>query len=154
MSEPNAVVDELAQLEAEVDAARKEREEFELAHSKAKRAQQLRDELDTERRALKDAKTIADLEAKYGQAGKSLWRIDTGDGMVVVKKPNHLFYKKYLDAGKYDTTAIYKLVSPCLVYPDKAAFEAILESEPATLMRCGDAVCTLAGVRRSDLEGK
>jgi hypothetical protein len=74
--------------------------------------------------------------------------------MIVVKKPNHLLFKKFQDVGKTDSTAMYKLVSPCLVHPDKAAFETILEEEPATMARCGDAVCTLAGVRRSDWEGK
>lgn len=156
MSEPNAVEvkDELAQLEAELETARKEREEFEAAQSRAKRAQQLKEELETEKRALKDAQTLAELESKHGPVGKAIYRIDTSDGMIVVKKPNHLAFKKHQDSGKNNTDAIYKLVRPCLVYPDVSAFEAILESEPATLIRCGDAVCYLAGIRRSDWEGK
>jgi hypothetical protein len=154
MSEPNAVVDELAQLEAEIEAARKAREEFEAAQAKAKRTQELKDELEAEKRALKDAQTIADLEAKHGPIGKALYKVDTSDGMIVLKKPNHLLFKKHQDVGKNDSAAMYKLVRPCLAHPDVTAFESILESEPATLVRCSDAVCYLAGIRRSDWEGK
>jgi hypothetical protein len=155
MSEPNAVEnDELAQLEAELEALRKEREDFDQAKAQASKAQKLRDAIEQEKRELAEAKALADLEAKHGAVGKYLYRVNTGEGMVVVKRPNHLFYKRFVDEGKTNTEAYDKLVRPCLVYPDKVRFDQICEAEPGTLVKCADAVVWLAGTKKSDLEGK
>lgn len=126
-------------------------EERRQARLRASRAQR---ELEEVRRARTEAEKLEELEATHGELDKMIKRVDTGQRMVVVKRPNHLHYKRFVDKGKTTSEELLKLVRPCVLYPDKAEFDRILEEEPAALVRCADAVCFLAGMRKEESEGK
>lgn len=146
--------DEGAELEARIEKARSAREDRERKAAEAKRLERLREEAEAEELALKEDEILEELEAKHGALGKKIRRVSTSEGMIVVKKPNHLLFKKYQDKGSTDTIELDKLVRPCLVYPDKAAFDRIVEEVPAALMKAANAVCALAGVGKEDIAGK
>lgn len=144
--------------ETELEARRAKARE-ELAAAEARRAARAADvalERDVEREELaaRNAIAIADAEEKYGEIGRHIAIIETDLGVVIVKRPNHLLFRRYQDASKATTEAFSKLVTPCLVYPTVDAFERLLEQLPATLLRTANAVCALAGVRGEEVSGK
>jgi len=141
-------------LEAKVEAARAARDELEKKNEGRRRLERLREEAAAEERGLFEAQKLIELEAAHGPLGKAIRRVNTSEGMIVVKKPNHVLFQKYQDKGATDTEALQKLVRPCLVYPDKASFDRICEEAPASLLKCANAVCALAGIGREEIAGK
>lgn len=138
----------IAVARAETDRLEKEREDrAELAELEATAAKAERD--------AKDAKVIVEIEEKHGVIdGVRLVRVDTELGVVVLKRANHLIYKRFRDAGEAKTEDLEKLVRPCLVHPDKSAFDAMVEDVPAILDRCANAIVKLAGFRMKEVAGK
>jgi hypothetical protein len=101
-----------------------------------------------------EAEALDTLELEHGKIDDRIRRIDTPGGMVVVKRPAGVLVRRYLDAGKATTEAWDKLVTPCVIYPDKATFRALCDDFPATLQLAADAVCWLAGWGREQAVGK
>lgn len=147
----------------------------ELAELRAKRAALLaakaardveegaRAKLEQERRALRDEQALDEAEQKFGPAleygtgaadGRKIARVPTDLGAVIVKRPNHVLFKRFQDSGEANSAEFDKLVRPCLVHPDPATFDRFLEEQPAILVRVAGAVATLAGVRMKELAGK
>lgn len=135
-----------------------------LAAAEARRAElaERRDKVDAER-ALKERVAAAEreatelealeqLEQEHGELGHKLLRVDTPEGMIVLKKAAFVVVKRYMDKGKATTEAYDKLVRPSVVYPDRAEFQRLVEEYPATLNLCADAVCWLAGWGRKEGE--
>jgi hypothetical protein len=149
MSEGNT----LQELEARRNEARRRREAAEAAADKARQLEVLKLEVEAEERAAKEAEAFAKLEAEHGPIGKRLLVVNTDAGAVVVKRPNHVLWKRFQDKPEA-SGAIDKIVSSCLVYPSKVEFEALCEEVPAALMLAAEAVCRLAGINRQDLAGK
>lgn len=147
-------MDEIARLQAELEAERAKLAEIEARREARVRGERLRQELDDTKRASHEAELLEELEAKHGPVGRRIMRIDTDEGMLVVGKANDLHYRRFVDRGKTNTEELMKLVRPCLLYPSKADFDRILQEVPAALVRCADAVCHLAGVRKDEAEGK
>lgn len=145
---------EAALLQAELEAELAKLAEIDARRAQRERGEKLRRELAETKRARKDAEIIEQLEAKHGPLGKRLVRIDTDEGMIVVRKPDPRLYQRFVDQGKTNVEALNKLVRPHVVHPDKTEFDRILEEVPAALMRCADGVCYLAGVRKQEAEGK
>jgi hypothetical protein len=154
MSEPNAVLDELAQLQRDLDTIRESNALVEIESEKKRKVFALKAEIEHEKRRSVEAQVLSELEEKHGAVGKHLAVVETGEGVIVLKRPNHLQYKKFTDADKHTSDTFYRLVAPSLVYPTKAEWERINEAEPATLVKCANACVTLAGFTRADLEGK
>lgn len=143
-------------LEERLADARRKRDEAETRRRTKFREEDLeRDLVDEERRA-KDEETLLELETQYGREGISIGRIETErNGMVVVRKPNHLAYGRFVDKGKHDRVALEKIVTDHLLYPDRAAFEQILQDEYDTLRKCSNALSYLHGLNlRQELPGK
>jgi hypothetical protein len=139
--------DELAKVRAEraaLSEARAQREE----------ARSIAEQLENETRALRDEQAIAKAEEEIGPQGKRIMCIQTDMGVVIVKKPHAVSFRKFQDKGETDHEDLLKLVSPCLVYPSKEQFAVLLDDLPATLQRCANAVATLAGVRVKEVTGK
>ena len=119
--------------------------------------------LEKAKRDLLDAEAIDEAEAKYGDAleygsgqaeGRKLAIVRTDLGAVIVKRPNHVLFKRFQDSGEATAEEFDKLVRPCLVHPDDATFDRYLEAQPAILGRVAGAVATLAGIRMKELSGK
>jgi septal ring factor EnvC (AmiA/AmiB activator) len=145
---------ETAELEARLEAARTARAEHAKSVETQKRNERLREEAEAEERALKDEQILDELAAKHGPVGKKIRRVDTREGMIVVKAPPRAHFQRYQDKGATDEEAFQKLVRPCLLYPDKSRFDQICEEVPATLLKCANAVCALAGIGKEDVAGK
>lgn len=115
------------------------------------------EQLASEERALADDKALADAIAKHGQIGKGVALVETPDGMIVVKRPNPILFRRFQDTSKGEAPTldeVEKLVRPCVVHPSIASFESILDAQPGVLVRCGNAVCALAGVAQGEVRGK
>jgi len=111
-------------------------------------------ELEVERLELEasNAEAIADAEAEHDS--RKIRIVESSLGVVIVKRPNPLHYKKFRDKGEAKTNELEKLVRGCLLYPNATAFDRILEEEPGTLDRCATAVIELAGFRLKEASGK
>lgn len=114
----------------------------------------LRAEIEREELALANDKMIASAVSEYGELGVMIATVDTSAGVVIVKRPNALLFRKFQDEGKFTTAAFHKLVSPCVVCPSPDRFEQVINELPAVLSRCADAVATLAGAKAQEQEGK
>lgn len=135
---------ELRELRAAVEERRKQRHEEAATEEAVAR----------EERALRDAKAIDEAEEKHGPLDRKIAAVDTDAGVVIVKRPNHILFKKFQDSGDASTQAFDKLVRPCLVHPSQSEFDRMLEDQPAILGRAASAVCELAGVRVKEVMGK
>lgn len=99
-----------------------------------------------------DKKAIAAAEAEHG-AGKFAV-IRTVAGAVIVKRPNHMHYRRFINLKEPSSDDATRLVLTCLVYPSKAAFEALIEELPAVPVLAAGAVVDLAAGRAGEVAGK
>lgn len=127
------------------EAARQRREELESKGELERRVQ-------AEEQAAIDEEALFNAESEHGR--NKIATVDTPMGMIIVKRPNPLHFKRFQDKESAKTKDLEQLVRPCVVHPDMNRFDAILEELPATLTRCADRVATLAGVRVRELSGK
>jgi hypothetical protein len=141
-------------LEARLAKARAERAAVAQARVEREAAAELAALVETEERAAKDEAAVAAAEQAHGPVGRKIAVVETDLGVIIVKRPNPVLFRKWQDMGKATTATLDQLVRPCLVYPDVAAFDRILDELPATLMRLANEVCTLAGMRREEVSGK
>lgn len=75
--------------------------------------------------------------------------------IVILKRPHAAAFKAFQDKEGAKLDDIEALVKPCVVYPEAAVFDRLVTTEqPAVLVRCAEAVCYLAGARRSTELGK
>lgn len=84
--------------------------------------------------------------------------VNTALGAIVVKRPHHLAYQKFMrkvgsEKGMNETD-VWRLVRPCIVYPDAARVEGITEEYPGVTMRLGTAVIELGSGEVETTEGK
>jgi hypothetical protein len=113
--------------------------------------QSKREALETAERGLRDEQAIERAEAEHGAVGKKIAVIETDMGAIIVKRANHVIFRKFQENGRDENGVNFdeaeKLVKHALVYPTRAEFDRIAEDLPATIMRCADAVAILAGIR-------
>jgi hypothetical protein len=110
-----------------------------------------------EERALRDDEGRAKARADHGKD-----RIATITGVnapafdcVVVKRPDPAAFKAFQDKEGFKGEDLEALVSPCVVYPTRAEFDKLITFEqPGVLTRVAEAVCFLAGARKSSELGK
>lgn len=124
----------------ELDAAREERE--------------LEEKVRLKENAARDLPHVREAEEQYGE----IKAINTPLGAIVLRKPNHLAFGKFTrwvnSGAKIDDDAIWRLVKPCIVYPDITRVEEIVEEYPATTVRLGEMAMELAKGKAAELEGK
>lgn len=148
--------DRIKALEDRIKAARDRRDANETKRNAKFKAADLERELVEEERNASDEEKLLELEELHGRNGVAILRVQTEhNGMVVVKKPNHLHYGRFMDKGKTDRISVEKIVKDHLLYPDQAAFDAILQDEFDTLRKCSNALSELHGLNlRTALPGK
>jgi alpha-ketoglutarate-dependent taurine dioxygenase len=101
-----------------------------------------------------DLEVLEGLIEKHGELGDRIEALHTSEGMVVVKRPNSLHFRRFQELGNAKLADVEKLVRASLVYPDATRFDAIVDALPATLIQAADLVAKLAGVGRGHVEGK
>lgn len=149
-------VDPIAALEAELATEREALRVAEEARDNARRVAVLKDEIETAKRQRFEAETLAKLEAEHGLLGKEIERVDTIDGLVVVKRCDGVKVRKWQDQHGDDPTsdALRELARPCVVHPPPGDFDAIVAARPVVMVHAAGAVLKLAGLRVKDVSGK
>jgi len=79
--------------------------------------------------------------------------VETTLGMIILRRPSALKFRRFQDKGSFSTDDVGGLVRPCVVHPTPSELDTILDELPATLTRLGSKVVTLAG-QRSEETGK
>lgn len=105
-------------------------------------------------REVRDLQALEAAESEHGAVGTEIATVETPQGLVILKKAHPLLFRRFQDVAKFTTAELEKLVRPCVVYPDASAFDALLESLPAKLQECANAVCELAGARSAEIAKK
>jgi hypothetical protein len=148
------------QEQAETEALRKElaAAEVELAEAQERREArktpaQLREEIERAKRKARDIDALAQLEAEHGLVDKDIKPLETLQGMVVVRRPKEMAYRKFADLEKMTTAAAKELALSCLLCPTKEIFNEWAQVEPAIIGRAAAACVWLAG-NRKELEEK
>jgi hypothetical protein len=137
----------LAEIKAQRDALEKQRAE------RLERTR-LEDEIEAEALKLKNDQALECLESEHGALGKKIAAVYSPSGVIVVRKPNGILFRKWQDEAKTTAASLLAFVRPCVVYPDKALFDEWIEEHPGLLPFLGDSVCILAGARAEEARGK
>lgn len=143
-----------SELAERLERVRAERARLAEERQRRETERELLERVEAEELALQDEQVIAKAEDDHGPLGKRIAAVHTRSGVVIVKRPNPVLWKRFVDASKQTADELERLVRPCVVHPDKASFDRYLEEEPALLVRCADHVATLAGVRMGEVSGK
>lgn len=81
----------------------------------------------------------------HGAVDVSIALVDTLDGVVIVKRPERLHWKKFASKlPKLTDEDAETLTRACLVHPTRDEYASLIEKYPALNARCGDAIATLA----------
>lgn len=135
-------------------ALRAQRAELQAAREAVEAASLQAAELEKEQRALADEQALGRLVAEHGAIGIKLQTVETDRGLVVVRRPHALKYRRFQDRGSFSVDDITALVRPCVVHPPLAEFDELLDELPASLARIANAVVELAGHRMGELSKK
>jgi hypothetical protein len=75
-------------------------------------------------------------------------------GAVIVKRPTMNVFRRYQDSGTTETKDWENLVKPCVLYPTRAEFDAMVERVPMLLAHAANTCIHLAGLRAEDIKKK
>lgn len=103
-------------------------------------------------RKLADLKALSAAEDELG-VGKFA-HVETPMGVVIVKRPNHMHFRKFIGSKDIGPDEAERLVHTCLVHPNKAVFAQIAEEYPAIPMQLASKCVELASGKQADLLGK
>lgn len=149
---------ELAALEAELAEQQKRREAAEARREGATKAAQLRQKIEAEKRSAAEAEILADLEDKYGKVGDKLAYFSTPEGLLVVRAPSLVEWKKFRTRSRGKDGATLEdqeeFVLRVLVHPERAVYQKIRDERPGIIDTLLQQAAKLGGMRSIDLEGK
>jgi len=109
-------------------------------------------EVEEAERDARDEDAFASAIEKHGRRKVSIFRSVVG--AIVLRTPNHLRWRAFLDGEKYDTQSLSKITRPCIVYPSADEVDIIFEDVPDALTQCANLVADLAKGRARDVSGK
>lgn len=151
MSASDEPKDELDEREAAAKASLAAVEERRAERREKAERQRRVEELERE---AKEQEILEQLEQEHGPLNEAIRPVYTPEGMIVVKRPQAISVRKYMDKQDVSTKNMEQLFRPCVVYPDKGELNRLLDKYGAFYAKCADAVCWLAGFGRKELEGK
>ncbi len=109
-------------------------------------------------KAAREAREMADLEALVAASEKHGARrvraVETAEGDIIIKRPNHMHYRRFVDAEDAKSDELERLVRSCIVYPSADQVDRIFEELPATLNVVASAIVQMAGHRAENVAGK
>jgi hypothetical protein len=140
------------ELKERLTNARAELESIEQRRAARAAEEAKRNRVEAVEREIENAKAIADAEETLG-IGKFA-TVNTPLGVVIVKRPQHMHYRKFIGLKEIGPDDAEKLARSCLVYPSRAAFERIGEEYPAIPMLVAGAVLDLAAGKQAELAAK
>ncbi|WP_437982925.1 hypothetical protein [Sorangium sp. So ce117] len=146
----------IAELEKQLEA---ERESLAAAEAKRERDRQaavLKEQIEETRRRRKEEEALAEAEAKHGPLGKKIEAIQTIEGLVIVKAPDGIKARKWMDQHGENpkVQACRELARPCVVYPPLDRYDEIIADRPVVVISTANAVLKLAGLGGKELGGK
>ncbi len=135
-------------------AAKEKASEFETRSSEREQIRELERKVRFEENKARDLPHIQAAEDEHGV----IRVVNTPLGAIVVKRPHHLAYQKFTrkvssEKGMNEMD-VWRLVKPCIVYPDASKVEEITEEYPGVTVRLGDAVVNLGNGEVEEFEGK
>jgi hypothetical protein len=142
------------ELQARLEKANAELAKWQEAREERRKAEHARREVEAAEAEVRDAPHIAKAEEEIGPIGTRIQLVETSLGTIIVRRPNHLVWKKYTRKEKVTADDVEQLIRTCLVYPDKARFNEIWEELPGVGSRLIDAISELAGLMGRDRSGK
>lgn len=109
--------------------------------------------------ARKELELADQYEDELGPRGQEFEIVNTtSDGPLVIKRGEMVLYKRFQAAmsnGKDPSPEdVHAFVWPCVVYPDRQAFNAIVDRRPHVGMRLANALLTLMGAKETSDRGK
>lgn len=149
-------MESLEALKAELAAERDALAAAKDAREAARQADVLRAELENVKRQRREEEALAKAEAKFGLIGKKFDRVDTMDGMILVRCADGLKVRRWQDEhGENATTeSLRELARPCVEYPELGDFDAMVAERPVIMVAVATAVLKLAGLRLKQTSGK
>ena len=155
MSNPQENVVQLPQsTAARLEQIRAERAQLARERERREEETDAQELLEMEERGLADDRAIAAAVEQHGPLGKKIAAVYTDLGIIILKRPHHVMWKRFQDTGLVTTEELEKLVRPCLVHPDRFTFERYCEEQAAILGRCANQVSALAGFRLKEVGAK
>lgn len=92
-----------------------------------------------------DEQALQSAIKEHGKLGQRVHAIYTPLGAVIVKRPSRAAYREYQAAeDRFEGQDV--LVHACLVYPDHARYERIVNEYPAIQGQLAGAIALLAGI--------
>lgn len=142
-------------LRRKLQAAKKRNADLEESIREQEERRDLQRQLRFEENKTRDLPHIQAAEEEHGQIRVA----NTHDGAVVVKAPHHLAYNKYVrrmsnDKKPMDNNDFWRLVKPCIVYPDVAKVEELTEKYAGLVITLGNLVVELGRGEAEAFEGK
>lgn len=129
----------------------------ELAAFRAARSEKLEparkaSEVERLKRELSNAKAIAAAEDEHG--AENIRPVHTESGVVIVKRDDHLQFKRFMDRADFSAKRLEEQIARCLVSPDADTLDKWLEREPFKLQTIAGAIALLAGSKDEEISGK
>lgn len=145
--------EEMDQLRAELAAEQEKLELFLEADRERKEIESLRIGIERTKRQARELPILRDLEAEHGALGDGIGKVDTPMGMIVVKRPSQVVYKR-LQSSKATPEDLERFARACLVYPTREQFNTIISEYPHMTTAAADEAAHLAGLARKEASGK
>lgn len=143
------------ELENRLRAAREKNEKFEADNEERERLRELEKQVRFEENKVRDFPHLQAAEDEHGVVG---W-INTENGLVVLRRPHHLAFNKFVrrmgnEKKPPDNHDFWKLVKPCIVYPDAATVNAWTDQFAGLTIQLGSKVIELGNGEVEEFEGK
>lgn len=148
--------EEIKALEAKLTASQDAKSEAEAKRERGRRVLVLKEQIaEADRKALEET-VLAELEAKHGLVGKAIAPVYTLDGMIVVKRPDSVKTRHWLDKHAENATQdeLRMLSRPCVIYPELSVFDGMVTDRPVIVPSIATEVLKLGGLKLKELGGK
>lgn len=141
-------------LDERLARTRAARAELDVARAKREASAATLAAVEAEERALADETTIEAAIVSQGPIGVAIGYVKTRLGVIIVKRAQKLPFRQFQRHDSPTSVDCEKLLKPCLVHPDWAAFEAMQEELPMALTSACNVIVSLAGAGQETSSGK
>lgn len=143
------------ELERRLREAQAQNEQFEAENEERERLRELEKQVRFEENKVRDLPHIQAAEDEHGVIGV----VNTPNGAVVLRRPHHLAFNQFVrrmgnEKKPPDNHDFWKLVKPCIVYPDAATVNAWTDEFAGLTIKLGSKVIELGNGEVEELEGK
>jgi multidrug efflux pump subunit AcrA (membrane-fusion protein) len=148
---------ELAALEKQI-AEEQEKTAALQAKRYPSKVEEMKAALAVAKREREHAEVVADLEGKHGKLNDKIASFETPDGLLVVRGPTMLEWKRYSTKSSGKGGAQFEdqdeLVRAVLLHPERAEYQRQRDARPGIVGTLVQLAMKLSGLRIHDLEGK